>query len=168
MFGEVVAQVRWPVEWEALDDMQAFATRYARRRWGGELGERARLGACELLENAVRYATAGSSIELDLVDRLGAFEVRVTNVSVPSRQVLLRRHVESLAAEDAGAAYRRALRRLLVEPETEGTSRLGLLRLRHEAGLDIAVRVDGKRVTVIATGQRDTGRPARSIHGRVR
>lgn len=152
MANSAFAFVRWAVAWDALDDMQDFATRYCRRRWSGDLADRARLAACELLENAVRYATAGSEVALTIVDTAIGFELRVTNDAVESRVALLRKRIEETSSPGAGDAYRKALRKLLSETgEHSAASGLGLLRLRHEAGVDLALEVQGKKTTVIAT-----------------
>jgi hypothetical protein len=179
---DVVAFVRWSVDWDALDDMQAFASRYVRRRWPGELADRARVSACELLENAVRYATAGGTVDLSLLDHATGFEVRVANDAVPARQQILRKCIQDCAHDDATEQYRRSLRRLLTDTEGASNASLGLLRIRCEAAVELAVQVEGKRVTVVATGSRDStvaakrevaptsmGSPlTRKLHGTIR
>lgn len=161
---QTVALVRWPVEWEALEDMQTFASRFAARRFASDLGDRARIASHELLENAVRYATAGSEVEYEVRDVGSGFEIRVTNAAVESRVALLRKRVADLADGDTGDSYRRALRRVFDQTSEQsnsgGSGGLGLLRVRHEAAVDISIEVESKRVTVVALGRSGYGQGA--------
>ena len=149
-----VALVRWPVQWAALEDMQDFASRYCKRRFPGDVGDRARVVSHELLENAVRFATVGSDLEFEIRDLLTGFEVRVSNDAVDSRMAILRKRIAETRDGDADEAYRRALRKLLVDASDPKLVNIGigLLRARYEANVDFSVAATGRRVTVTATG----------------
>jgi hypothetical protein len=150
--ARVLCAVTWPAHWEALGDIQDFASRYVRRHWSGELAERVRMSASELVDNAMRYATASTDIRLVIVDVPGGFALEVTNDAVESRIVILRKRVQETVAEDASGRYGNALRRLVSSPGTPAIG-LGLLRLRHEARVDLSVVSDGRRVIVSARGK---------------
>jgi hypothetical protein len=151
---ETVVHVSWAVEWwDALKEMQEFASTYCARRFPGELGDRARLASNELLENAVRYATPGSEVVYEVLDLRGGFGVRVVNDAVASRIPWLRRRIEELAAPDSQSAYRSAVRRLVETGDRGLGGGLGLVRVRHEAAVELAIDISGSRVAVTATGQ---------------
>ena len=152
MSGTVVL-VRWIVQWAALEDMQDFASRYCKRRFAGDLGDRARIVSHELLENAVRFATVGDDLEYEIRDRPSGFEIRVTNDAVDSRIAILRKRIIEMREGDADDAYRKALRKLLSDASDAKVANagIGLLRARYEASVDFNVAVTGRSVTVIAT-----------------
>jgi anti-sigma regulatory factor (Ser/Thr protein kinase) len=150
---ELVAMVRWSVEWEALEDIQHFAERYLQRRLPKDSAERARFASLELLENAVRYACAGGEVTYEVYVTPSGFEIRVTNEAVDSRVAILKKRVEQLAEGNVAETYKRALRKLLEPAEPRGSGGLGLLRVRHEANVEVSLEVEGRRVTVIAIGE---------------
>jgi hypothetical protein len=164
----LLAFVRWPVAWDALGEMETFAEHFLRRRFSAELAERGRMAANELLENACRYAIAGGEVALEVRDAGSGFEIRVTNDAVESRVAILRKRIDEIAGDDGHDAYKRALRKLMNEPEGAVSSGLGLLRARQEAGVGIALEVNGKQVTVIATSNVAVQARKRAEWGKVR
>jgi hypothetical protein len=161
-----VVYVRWAVDWAALEEMQDFAGKYCHRRYGADLGDRARLAVHELLENAVRYALSGSEVAFALRDIDAGFEARVENDSVESRISLLRKHIQEVQSPNPAEVYQRALRKLLTDSPDGIGGGLGLLRARNEANVDLALEVSGRRVTMIATGSGLAATPARASWAR--
>ena len=151
---ETVVLVRWAVEWwEALNDMQDFASSYCARRFSGDLGDRARMASNELLENAVRYAIPGSEVVYEVRELKNGFAICVSNEAVSSRIVWLEKRISELRIAHSEDAYRAAVRRLIETGDRGIGGGLGLLRVRHEANVELSVTVTGKHVTVMAVGE---------------
>jgi hypothetical protein len=159
--SDILAHVRWPVEWQALEDMQEVTSRIIRRRFTGDLADRGRFAAQELLENAVRYAIAGGEITVDVRESALGLELRVTNDAVASRMALLRKRIVEVSTGEPAVPYERALRRLIVGPTdpSAAAAGLGLLRVRHEADAQLELQTDHRRVTVIARAHYGLNRP---------
>jgi hypothetical protein len=110
------------------------------------------MAAQELLENLAKYAAPGySSFHFELSQHTGRARARLAtlNEAAPDRlaaaTALLRRITESLepiAVYDA----------LVAESGEHGRSRLGLIRLRAEAGLDLAYAVKGTKLEIVVSG----------------
>jgi hypothetical protein len=158
--NDTLALVRWPSEWEALEEMQDFARHFFRRHFSSDLADRGRIAANELFENACRYATAGHHVAIEIRGDSTGFTLRVTNEAVEARVALLRKRIADIAGGDATASYHRALRRLLDENSDVGAGAgLGLLRARVEAAVDLELEQEGRRITVIATSGAGQSRP---------
>jgi hypothetical protein len=136
-------------EAEFVTDVGSFAGRLANRMFAGETGQRARIAAHELIENAGRFAAAATEIVVELLSDQGAFELRVSNVALGSRIALLKQQVAlAQSIEDTGH-YAKLIRARIGAHDGQG---LGLLRVRHDAMVELAVELDGPRVTVTAHG----------------
>lgn len=111
---------------------------------------RVSLAVHELLENAAKYAV-GDTTNLTVhfeSDGAGA-HIRLTNQTTPERLARLRTFVSEIQSTDSPLVlYHSMMRRTL---NVVGESGLGLVRIRAEAGLDLALEVEGTRVTVIAS-----------------
>ena len=110
--------------------------------------EQISMAASELLENAVKYASEEeASLQISITSAHGEIDVCVTNVSDADQVNILRREFALVTAGDASALY---LRRMEEAAKGQGTSRLGLVRIRHETGARLRLQVAGNRVSVHA------------------
>lgn len=148
-----VVMIRFRGEPDAITDVQGFLGRHLLRVFAGDLGERARIAAYELVENAGRYSTAGSDIDLEVLDTGNGFSVKVSNDAVGARVAMLRRQIETAAQLETTEQYARALRRH-IETKADNMMRIGfgLLRARHDAIVELSLAVDDRRVVVLAKG----------------
>jgi hypothetical protein len=110
------------------------------------------IAAQELLENLAKYAAPGrTSFEFELGTRDDRRCARLVtrNEASPERldvaSALLGRITESA---DPVALYDS----LVAESGEEGRSRLGLIRIRAEAGLDLAYTVHGTSLEIVVSG----------------
>jgi anti-sigma regulatory factor (Ser/Thr protein kinase) len=141
--------VRFAPEWEKIEPLRQYAVAAAGGP-GDVVADRVGIVLQELLENAVKYGDAVSTVEVQLsISSLRKnAEVRVVNRAQPSRIALLKKEYDSLPAlrEAANHAFARALQRLQRLPQ--GSTMLGLARIAMEAALTL--EVSGDQVTMLA------------------
>ena len=131
---------------QVVDAFRAFALVYLTRRYSRQLGDKLATVCHELLENAVHHGTADRDVVIDLrATSSGSIEVRVINHASEDRIAILHERVQSLTSTDTAQLYRQALRGTGM-----GKSMLGLVRIRHEAGMTVDVVSDEGRVMVCA------------------
>jgi plasmid stabilization system protein ParE len=148
--GQRLLSIHAAPSWELVDHVRTFVTAYCGLRYPAFAAERIALASHELLENAVRFGSISSDIEYVLVEvSETTARVEVTNEAVPARVRALVEHVQQLRAVDAARAYAQALRTAMGQ---SGVRMLGLARVRHEAGMEVEVRPEERRITVVATG----------------
>jgi hypothetical protein len=142
--------LRMQPSWVVVDDIRRFVQTFCASAcpWS-ERDEQLGLATHELVQNAICNATT-PDIEVKLEVDTGNEQVRVsvTNVARPDQIDVLRDRLQRMLSNpDPLAAYVAALREA---PESKGG--IGLARIRYEAALDLALEVDGERVTVRAHG----------------
>ena len=115
---------------------------------------RVALAVHELVENAVKYSQGGSTgLRVEVFERGGSLGVAVTTRNMASREHagVLRTMLEELnRGTDPFEAYHQAMLRSLTD---EDSSRLGLARLRAEAGMQLSIEegLDGELALVART-----------------
>jgi hypothetical protein len=129
-----------------LEQIQTFVSAYASGRFRPKIAERISVATCELLDNAVSYGSISGDVVYELAESSNHLEVRVSNDAVHARLAMLRERAAKLE-KDAEAIYMGEMARSV----QGGIPRamLGLARVRHESGMELEVRGDGQRVTVI-------------------
>jgi len=148
--AEAVLFLRMQPSWVVVDDIRHFVETFCASACPeAERQEQVALATHELVQNAIANA-ATPDIELKLeVDR-GSDRVSVS-VSNDARadqiEVLRDRLGKMLAHANPLDGYVAAMRE---DPESRGG--IGLARIRFEAALDLALDVQGERVTVCAAG----------------
>jgi hypothetical protein len=132
---------------DALEYTHVFVAAYCKHRFRATVAEALTVAAHELLENAINYGSVSNQVLFEIVERMGAAAVRVTNETIPARLEMLRQHVEKLAANPEAVMLEEMKRSM-------GSSRirpmLGLARVVQEAGLGLELYIVGSRVTVLA------------------
>lgn len=146
--------IRSTTSWEISEDIRRFVGAFCRNRFTRFLAERVTIASQELLQNAVDYCSLASEVvyELRHSEARRLVEVRVSNAAVQSRIDVLQRRVQELRDVDPAKAYENAMRSV-AERGFSGSAMLGLARVRNEAEMDLTVRVESGRVTVIARGK---------------
>jgi hypothetical protein len=127
-----------------LEATHAYLTAYLAERTAPGVAQRVCLAAYELLANATNYATLGSDVVLEIVQRASRVGVRASNNTIPARVAMLRQQLDKIA-QSAEEAFLSELKR-----SATGRPMLGLARIAHEVGLELALETTGERVTVSA------------------
>lgn len=109
------------------------------------------MAAHELAENVTKYSTtARGSLEVELSESDGAqtLSLRTRNQASPDRLAEVAQRLDELkGAEDPMALYDRIIER---SAPIEGTSGLGLARIRAEGGFEFDYAIDGNELTLVA------------------
>lgn len=135
--------------WVMVDDIRQLVAAFCATTCGGERQDQLALAAHELVQNAIAHA-ASPDIELELsLDRAGdRAVVSVTNRARPDAIAALRARLARTVAH--GSALDGYLAAMRDNPHARGG--LGLARIRYEAALELALDIEGDRVTVRAAG----------------
>ena len=113
-----------------------------------ERAEQISMAASELLENAVKYSSDDSSHLRVVVTRRGnEIDLEVENPADPEQINVLRREFALINAAEAEDVY---LMRMEEAAKTGGQSRLGLVRIRYEAGACLRLDAREREVTMHA------------------
>lgn len=148
-----VIVVQLPRTMEHIQQLRRFATDYCKLAHGPDVAGRVELVSHELLENAFKYGTVGGqlSFSLSLTKGGGAFEIRVDNEALPSRVEILQRQLERLSKNEGGAGFLDDLVGF-----TDGRmamAQLGLRRVKYEGRVELELKHEGRRVSMLARGQ---------------
>jgi anti-sigma regulatory factor (Ser/Thr protein kinase) len=148
--ADAILFLRMQPSWREIDEIRHFVESFCASTCPEtERQEQLALAAHELVQNAIANAVT-PDVELRLeVDR--ATERVTVSVSNQARadqiEVLRDRLDKTLAHADPLEGYVAAMRD---DPESRGG--IGLARIRFEAALELALDVEGERVTVRAVG----------------
>ena len=144
---EVLVRLMFTPGSSPLEATHTFLNAYLAERVAPAAAQRVCLAAYELLANATNYATLGSDVVLEIVERIGKVSVRASNNTIPARVAMLRQQLDKIQA-NAEETFVSELKRSM----TGGVSRpmLGLARIAHEVGLGLELETSGERVTVTA------------------
>jgi hypothetical protein len=113
-----------------------------------ERAERISMAASELLENAVKYSSDDRTDIKVTVTRSGTdLDLFVQNPAEPQQINLLRREFALISAGDPEATY---LMRMKEAAKDQGQCRLGLIRIRYEAGARLVLETTDRHVGVHA------------------
>jgi hypothetical protein len=148
--GAAVLFLRMQPSWIVVDDIRRFVETFCANAcpWA-EREEQLALATHELVQNAIANAVT-PDIELKLeVDEVGdRVQVSVSNDAHPEQIDVLRTRLERAQSHaDPLQAYVAAMSE---DPTSRGG--IGLARIRFEAALDLALEVEGGKVTVHAAG----------------
>lgn len=156
--AEAVLFLRMQPSWKEIDDIRHFVESFCASACPEtDRQEQLALAVHELVQNAIANAVT-PDVELRLeVDRAtDRVCVSVSNLARDEQITELRDRLErTLAHADPLEGYVEALRS---DPESRGG--IGLARIRYEAALELALLVDGARVTVQAAGPLSAPAPA--------
>ena len=112
------------------------------------------MAASELLENAVKYASAEETNILVQVSPNSEKRVRMTveNKTTPEAAAALKVLFDEISQGDPLEAYMKRMREAALR--SDGKSQLGLARIRYETGADMNLEVseDGRVVLTLEVG----------------
>jgi hypothetical protein len=113
-----------------------------------ERAEQISMAASELLENAVKYASDEDSyLRISIAKQPSEVDVCVKNRAEPNHINTLRREFATIHAGDAELVY---LQKMEEAANTEGHSRLGLIRILYEGGARLRLDVNGNEIAIHA------------------
>jgi hypothetical protein len=113
-----------------------------------ERAEQISMAASELLENAVKYSSDDNSqLRIEVRRRGEQIDLMVENPADPQQINVLRRELALVNAGEADDGY---LRRMEEAAREAGQSRLGLIRIRYEAGAVLRLETNDRTVRVHA------------------
>lgn len=113
-----------------------------------ERAEQISMAASELLENAIKYASEDDTrLRLEIRRQGNEIIMKVENPADPPQINVLRREFALINAGDPEEIY---LRRMEEAAKTGGQSRLGLIRIRFEAGARLELTTREREVEISA------------------
>jgi hypothetical protein len=132
---------------DALGYTHAFVVSYLRQRYLPTIADPLGIASYELLDNALNYGSVTENVRLEVIENSSVVGIRVTNASIPARVDMLISHIERMRTSDE-PVFVEEMRRTL----SGGFARpmLGLARITHEAGLDLQLYAEDRRVTLVA------------------
>jgi hypothetical protein len=148
--GAAVLFLRMQPSWVVVDDIRRFVETFCANAcpWA-EREEQLALATHELVQNAIANAvTADIELKLEVDQARERVQVSVSNDAHPEQIDVLRTRLERTQSHaDPLQAYVAAMSE---DPTSRGG--IGLARIRFEAALDLALEVEGGKVTVRAAG----------------
>jgi hypothetical protein len=113
-----------------------------------ERAEQVSMAASELLENAVKYSSEEhGGLRLEISRTTGEIDLCVENPAEPAQINVLRREFALINAGDPEETY---LKRMEEAARSAGQSRLGLIRIRYEAGARLRLETRERDVSIHA------------------
>ena len=113
-----------------------------------ERAEQISMAASELLENAIKYTSEdGSQLRVEVQRQGGQIDLMVQNPADPQQINVLRREFALVNAGEPEDGY---LRRMEEAAKGGGQSRLGLIRIRYEAGAILRLETNERTVSIHA------------------
>ena len=113
-----------------------------------ERAEQISMAASELLENAVKYSSNESnSLRVEITRTRGHIDMVVENPADPQQINVLRREFALINTADPEQVY---LKRMEEAARADGHSRLGLVRIRYEAGAQLRLDAGERDVAIHA------------------
>lgn len=147
--------MRFRPAWKYIEGIRAFGEFFCRTTFADPiLAERACVVIQETLENATKYSSPDIEGDIELTISAIGGKIEFTVVSTPDLQHLgtLLVELEQLHKTDPEAAFIAAMMRAQREPGS--SARLGLARMRYEAGCELTVEeVCGGRIRFKAMGE---------------
>lgn len=155
-------QVRLPIQpgWDAIEPLRVSVQACVRAVFpDAAVASRIALTAAELMENAVKYGdwgtVDGGRFELIVAGADGRVTIEVSNPIDPSggHFARLKEELEAIArAPSPQEAFMRGVRNVALKRRTS----LGLVRIVHEGGCDLAAELSGNVLTVRAVAREMT------------
>jgi hypothetical protein len=142
--------LRMQPSWVVVDDIRKFVERFCASAcpWA-EREEQLALATHELVQNAIaNAATADIELKLEVDRSRERVHVAVSNHARPDQIDVLRARLHKTQSHaNPLDGYVEAMRE---DPHSRGG--IGLARVRFEAALDLALEVEGEKVTIHAAG----------------
>jgi hypothetical protein len=127
-----------------LEPTYAYLSAYASYCLAPRVAERLNVAIYELYANALRYGSPAGEVRLELeLSANGSATLRISNHAEPAQLERLLAQLDNVQS-DAGAAFATEMNRFA--GGSQPPPMLGLVRVAHESGLQLALERDGARV----------------------
>jgi hypothetical protein len=146
-FIEVIFGPRWTYISTVRIFFQNFLSiTLANNRWASVIST----AASELLENAVKYASAeGTKISMEYIQDENLLNLSVENFSAKENINILLEQLEEVTSSDPHSVYLKKIQDAALNANE--STHLGLARIRFETNTDIKVKVEGDLVKISMT-----------------
>jgi hypothetical protein len=144
-----------PPEWSRIDPTREAVGLLVQAIFGDDdLRDALAMVSEELLENAIKYCTPGSTVNISIRHDGDRLAVAVSNAvdETSAHAAALRERVEWLRRfPDAATAYKAAIGKVYeLAPRPGGEAGLGIVRIAYEGRCGVTCDLSGGRVTVTA------------------
>jgi hypothetical protein len=150
-------ELKFGPRWKYIAVVRAFIQNFLAISFTDpSLADKLAMAISELLENAVKYASGNddeTSVNVALNPENDGFSVSVTNSSTPESIASLKANWANAMEGEPLAAYIKKMQEAAVR--TDSKSQLGIVRIRYETGADMALSVDGNKVTITLSHNKD-------------
>lgn len=110
------------------------------------ISEKAMIACSELLENAVKYCTAGEIFyRLAILPQEKRLQISIRNQTNQEKADILQDEIEKVHSLPPQEAYMQKLMQITTQTNS---SQLGFARVRYETGADIKAKVEEEMVTM--------------------
>jgi hypothetical protein len=133
---------------DSLEGTHQFLSGYTKSRFRMQIAQRISVAAYELLANALNYSSMAEEVVVELMELPDFAAIRVMNETIAPRISMLNEHVAKIRL-NAEATLVEEMRRSVAGGPVRPM--LGLARVVHEAGMQLDVAVEGRRVTLTAS-----------------
>lgn len=137
--------IAMPASEALLEPTYAYLSAYCFAVFGPSVAQRLNVAVYELFANALRHGTGKKDVRVELRRFGSGVMLLVTNHASPAQIEVLRNHVDRVQCSPKAAFHREMSR---FETTTEPAPMLGIVRVAHEAGLALHVRVEEDWVEV--------------------
>lgn len=134
-----------PASEALLEPTYAYLSAYCFAVFGPGVAQRLNVAVYELFANALRHGSGQGDVRIELRRFGSGVMLLVSNHSSPAQVDRLRKHVERVQCSPK-AAFNREMSRF--ETATDPAPMLGIVRVAHEAGLALHLRVEDGWVEV--------------------
>ena len=141
--GALMLELTVPSQWARIDRVsQAVAGCVSAVFADSDLRDALRMTCAELLENAIKYGTPGSSIRVALFDRPEEIVIEVTNSVTGAVGEAMRQRIAWIDGfPSPAAAYAAALEAVAARDASDREGGLGLARIAYEGGCTLRCHV---------------------------
>ena len=143
-FIEMVFGPRWTYIACVRSFLQNFLSiTLANNKWADVIS----MAASELLENAVKYASAeGTKIQVEHKKEENKLYLQVENYGNPEHVKVLQKEIEFINSGDPQEIYLKKMQQAALR--TDGGSQLGLARIRYESNASVSISFDNDIVKI--------------------
>lgn len=132
-----------PASEALLEPTYAYLSAYCFAVFGPGVAQRLNVAVYELFANALRHGSGQEDVRIELRRFGSGVMLLVTNHASAAHVERLRKHLDRVQCSPK-AAFNREMSRF--EAAGEGEPMLGIVRVAHEAGLALHLRVEGGSV----------------------
>lgn len=143
-FIEVIFGPRWTYISTVRTFFQSFLSiTLANNKWASVIST----AASELLENAVKYASAeGTKISMEYFQEDNKLQLCVENFSTHENIKILKEQIDEINSDDHHSVYLKKIKEATLN--TDDSAHLGLARIRYETKTDVKITIEKDLVNV--------------------